>query len=75
MNQIPSDEELRAVIPAMSRFAGIPIDANRLDAVAPAYQNLLRDVERKNEVLVPAGIEPAIGFVVVHGGARGILDH
>jgi hypothetical protein len=38
MNQIPSDEELRAVIPAMSRFAGIPIDANRLDAVGQAYQ-------------------------------------
>jgi hypothetical protein len=67
MNQIPSDAELRALIPAMSQFTGIPIAESRLDAVIPAYQNLLRDVERLNELPVPAEVEPAIGFVVVRG--------
>jgi hypothetical protein len=69
MNQVPSDEELRALIPAMSRFTGIPIAESRLDAVVPAYQSLLRDVERMNEVPVPVETEPTVGFVVVRGQA------
>ncbi len=67
MSQIPSDEELRALIPAMSQFTGIPIAENRLDVVVPAYQGLLRDVARMNELPVPAEVEPTIGFIVVRG--------
>jgi hypothetical protein len=67
MNQIPSDADLRALIPAMSQFTGIPIDESRLDVVIPTYQSLLRDVERVNELAVPAELEPAVGFVVVRG--------
>ena len=69
MNQIPSADELRALIPAMSQFTGIPIAESRLDVVVPAYQNLLRDVERMNELAVPAEVEPTVGFVVVRGQA------
>jgi len=67
MNQIPSDAELRALIPAMSQLTGIPIAESRLDAVIPTYQSLMRDVECVNELPVPAELEPAVGFVVVRG--------
>ena len=66
-NQIPSDAELRALIPALSRFTGIPIAETRLDVVVPTYQNFLRDVERLNELPLPVEVEPAIGFGLTRG--------
>jgi hypothetical protein len=67
MNQIPSDDELRALIPAMSRLTGLPIGEERLAVVVPAYQNFLRDIERMNELAMPAEVEPASGFDVTRG--------
>jgi hypothetical protein len=69
MSQIPSDEELRALIPALSGLTGLPIAEDRLGVVVPAYQSLLRDVARMDELTIPVELEPMTGFDLTRGDA------
>ncbi len=67
MSQIPSEDELRALIPALSRLTGLPIAEDRLAVVVPTYQGFLRDVERMNELAMPVEVEPIVGFDPTRG--------
>jgi hypothetical protein len=67
MSQVPSDDELRALIPALSRVTGLPIAEERVEVVLPVYRGFLLNVERLYELPVPVEVEPAIGFDLTRG--------
>ena len=68
MSQVPSDDELRTLIPGISRVTGLPIAAERVEVVLTAYRGFLRDIERFSELPVPAETDPATSFGLTRGG-------
>jgi hypothetical protein len=67
MSQDLTDAELRAMVRALSRVVGIPLSEERIEAVLPAYRELLENVEVFSALDVPVDVEPAVSFDLLRG--------
>jgi hypothetical protein len=59
MAQLPSDDDLRAMIRTLSQVEGINLSDERVDLVLPSYRNLLANVQALEAVSLPVEIESA----------------
>ena len=59
MAQVPSDDELRAMIRTLSQVEGIDLDDARVELVLPSYKSLLANVQALEAVRIPVEIESA----------------
>ena len=62
MSQELSDDELRVLMRALSRAAGMPLSDERIEVVLPAYRGFLGNVRAMDEVELPVEVEPAVSF-------------
>jgi hypothetical protein len=67
MAQLPSDDELRALIRTLSQVAGIPLTADRIELVLPSYKSYLSAVQALEQVSIPVEVESAHIFDLSRG--------
>ena len=64
---IPTDDELREMIPVLARIAGLQLSPERVEIVLPEYKNLLERLENLNECELPLEAETDLIFDPARG--------